>query len=121
MINFTNSGDPSPLPYLPFLNPVDLAQIVFFLLLLAVVGACSDGDTSPQGGVSELVLAPDGIGRYAIGQPADEVISGVSATIGGADADSSDDKAMVRRMATMGSSTEPSVFDNVDGLSGLSR
>ncbi|MDH3762732.1 MAG: DUF2339 domain-containing protein [Gammaproteobacteria bacterium] len=34
MINFTNSGDPSPLPYLPFLNPVDLAQIVFFLLLL---------------------------------------------------------------------------------------
>ena len=62
-----------------------------FLLLLAVVGACSDGDTSPQGGASELVLAPDGIGRYAIGQPADEVISGVSATIGGADADSSDD------------------------------
>ncbi len=34
IINFTNSGDPAPLPYIPFLNPVDLAQIVFFLLVL---------------------------------------------------------------------------------------
>ena len=30
-------------------------------------------------------------------------------------ADSSGDKVMVRRIATMGSSTEPSVFDNADG------
>ncbi|MDH3764110.1 MAG: DUF2339 domain-containing protein, partial [Gammaproteobacteria bacterium] len=34
IINMTNSGDPAPLPYIPFINPVDLTQIVFFLLLL---------------------------------------------------------------------------------------
>ena len=33
-INFSNSGDPSPLPYLPFINPVDLTQIAFFVLAL---------------------------------------------------------------------------------------
>jgi hypothetical protein len=35
IINLTNSGDPAPLPYLPFLNPVDLTQIAFFVLALA--------------------------------------------------------------------------------------
>jgi len=30
----SNSGDPTPLPYVPFINPVDLTQIAFFLLLL---------------------------------------------------------------------------------------
>lgn len=35
IINLTNSGDPSPLPYIPFLNPVDLTQIAFFVLVLA--------------------------------------------------------------------------------------
>jgi uncharacterized membrane protein len=30
----TNSGDPAPLPYIPFINPVDLTQIAFFLLVL---------------------------------------------------------------------------------------
>lgn len=32
--NLTNSGDPAPLPYIPFLNPLDLVQIAFFLLLI---------------------------------------------------------------------------------------
>jgi len=32
--NLSNSGDPTPLPYVPFINPVDLTQIAFFLLLL---------------------------------------------------------------------------------------
>ena len=32
-INLSNSGDPAPLPYVPFINPVDLAQIAFFLLV----------------------------------------------------------------------------------------
>ena len=32
LVNLSNSGDPAPLPYLPLLNPVDLAHIVFFLL-----------------------------------------------------------------------------------------
>ena len=35
IINLTNSGDPAPLPYIPFLNPLDLTQIAFFLLVLA--------------------------------------------------------------------------------------
>jgi uncharacterized membrane protein len=34
IINLTNSGDPTPLPYIPFINPVDLTQIAFFLLVL---------------------------------------------------------------------------------------
>ena len=33
IINLTNSGDPAPLPYVPFINPVDLAHIVFFVLV----------------------------------------------------------------------------------------
>ena len=32
--NFSNSGNPAPLPYLPLLNPVDLAHLCFFMLLL---------------------------------------------------------------------------------------
>jgi len=34
IINMTNSGDTAPLPYIPFINPVDLTQIAFFLLVL---------------------------------------------------------------------------------------
>jgi len=34
IINLTNSGDPAPLPYIPFINPVDLTQIAFFVLVL---------------------------------------------------------------------------------------
>ena len=33
--NFTNGGNPAPLPYLPLLNPVDLAHLFFFMLLLS--------------------------------------------------------------------------------------
>lgn len=58
--------------------------------LLAVVASCSSADNGPVGGAPELVLLPDGIGRYTVGQPADEVIAGVSSVIGGPDADSSD-------------------------------
>lgn len=31
--NFTSNGDPAPLPYVPLLNPLDLAQILVFLVL----------------------------------------------------------------------------------------
>jgi len=34
LVNLGNSGDASPLPYLPFLNPVDLAHLAFFMLVL---------------------------------------------------------------------------------------
>ena len=33
-VNFNNTADPAPLPYLPFLNPVDLAHAVFFLSVM---------------------------------------------------------------------------------------
>jgi uncharacterized membrane protein len=33
-MNLTNSGDPAPLPYLPFINPLDLSQVAFLLLAL---------------------------------------------------------------------------------------
>jgi uncharacterized membrane protein len=33
-LNLTNSGDPAPLPYIPFINPVDLTQIAFLVLAL---------------------------------------------------------------------------------------
>jgi len=31
--NFTSNGDPAPLPYLPLLNPLDIAQVLVFLVL----------------------------------------------------------------------------------------
>jgi uncharacterized membrane protein len=31
--NFTSNGDPAPLPYVPLLNPLDIAQILVFLVL----------------------------------------------------------------------------------------
>jgi uncharacterized membrane protein len=34
ILNLTNSGDPAPLVYLPFINPVDLTQVAFFVLAL---------------------------------------------------------------------------------------
>ncbi|MEM7562607.1 MAG: DUF2339 domain-containing protein [Pseudomonadota bacterium] len=40
LVNLSNSGDPSPLPYLPFLNPVDLAHMVFFILVVACLPLC---------------------------------------------------------------------------------
>ncbi|MFA9419598.1 MAG: DUF2339 domain-containing protein [Gammaproteobacteria bacterium] len=33
-VNFTNSADPAPLPYLPFINPLDLAHIAFFITVI---------------------------------------------------------------------------------------
>ncbi|MCZ6724149.1 MAG: DUF2339 domain-containing protein [Gammaproteobacteria bacterium] len=34
LVNFTNTGDPAPLPYLPFINPLDLAHIAFFVTVI---------------------------------------------------------------------------------------
>jgi uncharacterized membrane protein len=38
-VNFTSSGDPAPLPYLPLLNPLDLAQVGAFLAVAAWIAA----------------------------------------------------------------------------------
>lgn len=64
---------------------------IVLMVLLVVVASCDASDDGSAGAASELVLAPDGIGRYTVGQPADEVIAGMSANIGGPDADSMDD------------------------------
>ena len=34
ILNLTNSGDPAPLRYIPFFNPLDLSQIVYLLLAM---------------------------------------------------------------------------------------
>jgi uncharacterized membrane protein len=36
-VNFTNSADPAPLPYLPFINPIDLVHIVFFVTVVRTI------------------------------------------------------------------------------------
>ena len=33
-VNFSNTADPAPLPYLPFINPIDLAHAVFFISVM---------------------------------------------------------------------------------------
>ncbi len=33
-VNFTNTASPSPLPYLPVINPLDLAHLVFFISVM---------------------------------------------------------------------------------------
>ena len=33
-VNFTNTADPAPLPYLPFINPLDLVHLVFFISVM---------------------------------------------------------------------------------------
>jgi uncharacterized membrane protein len=43
IINLTNSGDPAPLPYIPFFNPLDLSQIAFILLALASLKLVTTG------------------------------------------------------------------------------
>ncbi len=37
LVNLANSGDPAPLPYLPLLNPLDLAHLAFFVLVLSAL------------------------------------------------------------------------------------
>ena len=69
-------------------------RILLVLVVLAIgIGACSSTDEDP-GTVTlpppDLTLLPTGLGRYDVGQPADEVIDGISAVIGGPDADSSE-------------------------------
>ncbi len=43
LVNINNSGDPAPLPYLPMLNPVDLAHLAFFVLAASSLQAWPDG------------------------------------------------------------------------------
>jgi uncharacterized membrane protein len=43
IINLTNSGDPAPLPYIPFVNPLDLSQVAFMLLALASLKLVTTG------------------------------------------------------------------------------
>ncbi|MDJ0791312.1 MAG: hypothetical protein QNJ71_05400 [Acidimicrobiia bacterium] len=65
--------------------PLRRALVLGTMLVLA---ASSCSDTAPQSAVrADLDLRPDGIGLYLVGQPADEVIAGLSESIGGPDGD----------------------------------
>ncbi len=62
---------------------------------ILVLSACGSGDESTAADelgpeASALVLTADGIGPYLIGQPFDDVRSGIAAVIGGWDIDSDD-------------------------------
>lgn len=60
------------------------------LLATAAIGLAVSGCGAAaveEGPPTEFVLRPDGIGPYVIGQPADEVIEGLSASIGGPSGD----------------------------------
>lgn len=64
--------------------------------IFALVSACSSADVAGDSPASELDLRADGIGPFLVGQPADEVIAGVSAEIGGSDGDSNDSDTPLR-------------------------
>lgn len=64
--------------------------------MLALTSACSSTGVPGDGPASELDLRADGIGRHLVGQPADEVIVGVSGEIGGPDGDSNDSDTPLR-------------------------
>lgn len=70
--------------------------LLVLAVVLSVVAACSSTDSFPDSSASELDLRADGVGRYSVGQPADEVIGGISAVIGGSDADSTDSDTALR-------------------------
>jgi hypothetical protein len=65
-------------------------SVLIVVALAAIVAAGCASEPTSGSGRTDLILAPDGIGIYLIGQPADEVIEGISATIGGPDGDSSE-------------------------------
>jgi uncharacterized membrane protein len=51
--NFTSNGDPAPLPYVPLLNPLDIAQalvfvlVAYWLLTLRALGYVGKGGSTP--------------------------------------------------------------------------
>lgn len=68
------------------------ARIALAIAALVAVSACSgntdgDGATRPP---PDLTLLPTGLGTFDVGLPAQQVIDGVSAQVGGWDADSAD-------------------------------
>lgn len=68
---------------------IEFAAAASAFLLAACVGSTGPA-TSASEPPPDLTLLPTGLGTFDIGQPADEVIDGVSAEIGGPDADSAD-------------------------------
>ncbi len=71
---------------------VPILVIAPLLVGMLALSACAgdQGGTNRPPGASSLDLRPDGIGTYLVGDPAEEVIAGISQAIGGWDADSSD-------------------------------
>lgn len=72
--------------------PRRTVRIALTIAVVALVSACSadpDGDTSAPP-PPDLTLLPTGLGTFDVGLPAQQVIDGISAQIGGWDADSAD-------------------------------
>jgi hypothetical protein len=72
---------------------MDRRSIAVLVAITALLAGCAnpaDPTSTTVRPPPDLTLLPTGIGRYDVGQPADEVIEGVSGEIGGPDADSTE-------------------------------
>ena len=67
-----------------------LAPVILSAIVMSGCAGADDAPGSTAGPMSDLTLRIDGIGSYAVGMPAAQVIEGISAEIGGWDADSAD-------------------------------
>ena len=74
------------------MRSVAVSVLVVIALLATACGSDTSDDPPPY---PNLVLLPSGIGRYTVGNPADEVIEGLSRQIGGFDADSLEEDSSV--------------------------
>jgi hypothetical protein len=74
--------------------------VVLAVMVAVAVGGCAGNGRSGASSVPtappSLILRPDGIGPYRIGDPADVVIDGLSSDIGGWDVDSLDEDSTVQ-------------------------
>ncbi len=72
--------------------PALLLRFAIALAVLGLVSACTADDVAdtPRPPPPDLTLLPTGLGSYDVGLPAQQVIDGISAEIGGWDADSAD-------------------------------
>jgi hypothetical protein len=92
--------------------------ITLFVVLATSVAGCSASDTKPDVPTSsapsnDLVLRPDGIGPFRIGDDTASVIEGISAEIGGWSADSSEGESTIPLPRCPGESTRLVAWDNL--------
>ncbi|MEM1043828.1 MAG: DUF2339 domain-containing protein [Bacteroidota bacterium] len=64
LTNLYSTGDPAPLPYLPLLNPFDLAHVGALLVLTAYVRQMVRGDVPPSAPVRTALYSALGLGVF---------------------------------------------------------